>query len=102
MKEIDKLIQGKKWKEICNKVFNRQKGICQKCGIQLRKLSGNTQVDHIIPRRFWDEPEKSNSLDNLRLLCQHCHTKVDHQIRKMEKVLGFELTKKHLFQHKGF
>ena len=59
MKEIDKLIQGKKWKEICNKVFNRQKGICQKCGIQLRKLSGNTQVDHIIPRRFWDEPEKS-------------------------------------------
>jgi 5-methylcytosine-specific restriction endonuclease McrA len=65
------------WRQTRRKVFERDLGLCQRCGkgLQLRAC----HVDHIVSGKLG-----SNHIDNLRLLCRYCHTlRVDKRHRGM-------------------
>lgn len=63
----------------------RQKGMCTFCSTLLGEF--NTQVDHIIPKRFEEiyGKDKINSPENLHAICCECHNikswKVDKSIQ---------------------
>lgn len=55
------------WNYRRNEIFFRYKGICQNCGIKLRKF----HIHHILPL----SQSGNNDLSNLTLLCEECHSK---------------------------
>ena len=66
---------GYEWEGLTKEVRNRDK-VCMSC----KKLDSRLNVHHIIPYRI----SKDNSLDNLILLCDSCHTNLDYMYRKIE------------------
>ena len=77
-KSLDRGYEGKYghgW-ERQRKLALKREDCCRHCG-----NTENLQVHHIIPYRI----SKSNSLDNLMILCRSCHTKEDSRIRRAEK-----------------
>ncbi len=67
----DPYYQTKEWREIRQKVFIRDKGLCQECkreGI-IRASGKYAVVDHIIPRNRGG----SDTEENLELMCKKHH-----------------------------
>jgi hypothetical protein len=70
------------WGERRSQVYQRDRGICQQCGIN---IPGTFHVHHKTPQ---SKPEGDHSLKNLLLLCPKCHSKIDspgHQLIKPVK-----------------
>ena len=65
-------IYGRNWRRIRKEVLKRD-GKCMHCGTT-KKL----EVHHIIPFRI----SKSNSMNNLIVLCKSCHTREDARFRR--------------------
>lgn len=54
-----------KWRQIRQRILQRDQGTCQLCG----QVDGSMHIDHIIPKRLG-----GNDMDeNLRVLCQSCN-----------------------------
>src|SRR5713101_5580431 len=54
---------------------------CSLCGTRLH--SSEVEVDHIIPRARFKDPQEADSMDNLQTLCTPCHrakTKTDLKV----------------------
>lgn len=63
------------WKAIRSKVYEREKGYCQRCGKFI--FGRRAHIHHIIPIRQ-DESLKLEE-NNLMLLCPKCHTIVENE-----------------------
>ena len=79
--DLDKALYGKRhkrlpgyeWEAVRQRIYRRDKGICQVCG---KKISlEETDVDHIIALCLGGD----NSDDNFRSLCEDCHKKKTKQ-----------------------
>ena len=57
-------------KELRDKIFQRDKGICQICKCNLNFKNSAWEVDHIN-----ENPADSNDITNLRILCRKCNRK---------------------------
>jgi 5-methylcytosine-specific restriction endonuclease McrA len=63
---------GPNWREQAYKARERDRHICQDCGLQRKRPLHH--VHHIVPRRlFGDDYERANVLPNLVTLCSPCH-----------------------------
>ncbi len=71
------------WKLLRQKVWKRDKFICQNCGAQNCKLDAH----HIIPLRFGG----SNKMNNLVTLCKKCHQSDFHPSKIAKLYNGKEL-----------
>ena len=60
---------NKEWKNVCNKVWKRDKTICQRCGIK-KETDMPFHIHHI--KSFSDKDLRTN-INNLILLCEPCH-----------------------------
>ncbi len=67
---------GTNWREMRRQVLKRDNKTCRLCGSRRR-----VSVHHIIPARFFDEPEDGNILDNLIALCTSCHTHIEPRMK---------------------
>jgi len=88
--KLDTKSKGKKeptWDEIRYKVFYRDQGNCQYCGIDLAtsySAHGTFQADHLIPQSI----EGGDEWENLRLACASCNvllSSLDRDIKKIKK-----------------
>lgn len=71
--------RGKGWKDAREMAIQRDRGVCQKCGV----YKGNSiPVHHIKPFREFDSIHEANSLENLVCLCQSCHMKSEPRKKK--------------------
>lgn len=59
---------GEKWLQARRAALARDGQRCQDCGTQ-----DNLHVHHITPVREFDSPDDAHYLDNLVVLCRHCH-----------------------------
>lgn len=73
------------WSDVVKKVWERDKAICQKCGKNhnTEKNRGNFHIHHIVS---FQVKEKRAELNNLILLCKHCHRWV-HSKKNINKIL---------------
>lgn len=69
-KSADERGYGSEWKRLRKRVIERANGICEECIAWSRVVPG-TDVDHIVSKAKGG----TDSLDNLQLLCKHCHGK---------------------------
>jgi 5-methylcytosine-specific restriction endonuclease McrA len=70
---VDKLIQETDWSEIRKRVFERDCGRCQICGLELdNKALNGYHVDHIHPVSKGGNPY---DMSNLQLTCVECNLK---------------------------
>jgi 5-methylcytosine-specific restriction protein A len=76
--------QSQEWKDTCRFVWNRDKGICQRC-----KIKNNEgvpfHIHHIIS--FKNKETRSNP-DNFILLCKICHNYVHSKSNKNREFIG--------------
>lgn len=72
------------WNYRRNEIFFRYKGICQDCGIKLRKF----HIHHILQL----SQGGNNDLSNLTLLCEECHSKAHGGIDFSERFIRSETT----------
>ena len=73
----DRFYKSKEWEALRLKRLRRDKYVCQECGSKCfgKKRGGiSPNVDHIIPRKVM--PAKAMDIDNLRTLCQSCHSRL--------------------------
>ncbi|HDZ25292.1 MAG TPA: hypothetical protein ENH65_02135 [Candidatus Aminicenantes bacterium] len=61
---------SRKWKSVCSKVWERDKATCQRCGKRKIKEDEEFHIHHIVS---FENDELRAELDNLVLLCLHCH-----------------------------
>lgn len=68
----------------------RDKGICQICGVKTLEIKGahhlKSDVHHIMPFKYFDDYIKANDLSNLICLCHKCHSKVHNEARKTSAI----------------
>ncbi len=74
--EIDLRLKGWRWRELRRQVYERDKWLCQECGIHCTSVKQNNrtariQCHHIVARRDGGPDE----MDNLVTLCMSCHMK---------------------------
>lgn len=67
---------GANWFWMRRKIRARDE-VCQACGED--ESNRTLDVHHIVPRREFDEVERSNTMLNLVLLCRSCHKRVEHR-----------------------
>ena len=66
------VLQGsQEWKKISKVVFDREKGICQRCGLQWTRQTIGFHIHHIVS--FTRCIELRTEPSNLVLLCRNCH-----------------------------
>lgn len=75
---------GHKWRQIRERIFQRDKGLCQEC-LRHGVYVPGTDVDHIIPKSQGGTDDPSN----LQLLCPACHK----QKTKREALYGKNVEK---------
>jgi hypothetical protein len=73
------------WKRAARFVRSRDKGICQRCGIDAR---GSAALHHIIP---FASVEHRTDPDNLVTLCKACHAFVHSRINVNREFIGKEV-----------
>lgn len=63
------------WKELTEKIFKRDKYLCQECGCKLERVRGKGQIQchHI------DYDTSNNDFSNLITLCASCHGKTSYR-----------------------
>jgi hypothetical protein len=82
------------WWERYHQVIKRDNGMCKRCGRKMRGSAVPFHVHHIVPK---SDPSGNHSLNNLELLCEICHSKIDqpgHQLIRGAR-------KKRLQQNRG-
>lgn len=77
---ITKGYRGEDWSIQRKKAYERDNGMCQKCGEQIR-----VAIHHILPWKY----SKDNSLTNLICLCPSCHMTEENYYRQFGKVSEF-------------
>jgi len=65
---------GDSWPTMRSKALDRDEHTCQSCG-----ETDNIHVHHITPRRCFENPDDSNTMDNLISLCNSCHGRFEGQ-----------------------
>lgn len=81
--------RGPEWFRISEKVRDRDKRTCQKCGKSEHDNGRKLDVHHIIPFHDINNTKKANRLKNLISLCQSCHTTEDRKINHQQITLPF-------------
>jgi len=71
----DKIYYGPEWREIREKVRERDNRVCQYCRRHESTMDRNLDVHHIRPVREFDKPLQAHTMDNLISLCRSCHQK---------------------------
>jgi len=69
------------WMDLREEVILLKGTTCSLCGTRLH--SSEVEVDHIIPRARFKDPQEADSMDNLQTLCTPCHrakTKTDLKV----------------------
>jgi 5-methylcytosine-specific restriction enzyme A len=66
---------SKAWDFVRTKVYEREKGYCQRCSLFV--FGRNAHVHHIIPVK--ENPLLKLEENNLMLLCSKCHTIVENE-----------------------
>ncbi len=69
---------GKNWGKVRRMLREQNLLVCILCGIQEEELDTELHAHHLKPRREFEKVEDSNTLDNLILLCNKCHKKVEN------------------------
>ena len=69
------------WKDACSRVWKRDNATCQRCGA--KKIDDNDTAFHIHHIHSFANKELRADVDNLVLLCEHCHRFV-HSKRNIE------------------
>lgn len=62
---------GPGWAARCKTIRERDGHKCRRCGQWAQGALGH--IDHILPRRLFDDYESANADNNLALLCNPCH-----------------------------
>ncbi len=86
------------WRRL--QIIKRDKCTCKKCNRQLSTSRVPAHVHHIIARSQF---EGSHDLNNLTLLCEICHSKmdnVDHSKVKLDRIQRLDKSKKHSIRRK--
>lgn len=73
---------GTNWRKIKRAVRANKNLRCYLCGIHESKLDIKLHIHHKTPRRDFEKVEDSNTLENLVLLCNKCHKKVENYANK--------------------
>lgn len=68
-------------KKTKDKIWKRDKNICQRCNKQIDKRLNDSLFGGVI--HHIDSNRKNNNLDNLILLCGKCHNEIHNVIRKI-------------------
>jgi hypothetical protein len=72
--------RGKDWDDLKEQMRKRDGYHCRRCGMNdqecIDTFGAPLQVHHILPYRL----SQDNSPDNLKTLCNHCHSVADHAI----------------------
>jgi DEAD/DEAH box helicase domain-containing protein len=76
---------GPNWAEQRKKALERDKYICQVCGIQAEK---NLHVHHIRPFKEFTSSIIANQLDNLITLCPACHRRAEKVVKLTSGLSG--------------
>lgn len=75
--------RGENWDEQREKALERDKYICQRCGLIEREIELRNplalEVHHIKPYCLFSDYIEANHLENLRTLCRVCHMIEEHQ-----------------------
>lgn len=79
----EKFYKGKKWQNVRQRVWSRDRGLCQRC---LKKgiIKEGSTIHHIIeltPDNITD-PSIALNEDNLETLCRDCHAEVHKRERR--------------------
>jgi len=61
---------SQEWKKVSRKVWKRDKGFCQRCGIERRESEDVLHIHHIVS---FEDVLLRAELNNLILLCKKCH-----------------------------
>lgn len=69
---------GKNWRKVRRMLREQKKLVCSLCDTPEEELDTELHAHHLKPRREFEEVEDSNTLDNLVLLCNKCHKKVEN------------------------
>lgn len=72
---------GSNWQAQRRAARKRDNYICQHCGATDCPLD----VHHKKPRRWYDDVEESNHLDNLITLCKPCHRVEEAKLQRLER-----------------
>lgn len=72
-----KQVYGTGWKDAKQRVWERDRNICQVCGDSREDIGKRPDVHHIRPRRDFDTLADAHSLDNLVQLCGSCHRQLE-------------------------
>jgi DEAD/DEAH box helicase domain-containing protein len=78
---------GPDWKNIRQRVLNRDGNRCQVCGTT--GIGRPLQVHHIQPFRSFTSRETANQLQNLITLCPTCHQLAETRVRVRSGMAGF-------------
>ncbi|MEJ2353876.1 MAG: DUF1998 domain-containing protein, partial [Anaerolineales bacterium] len=78
---------GPDWKNIRQRVLNRDGNRCQVCGTT--GIGRPLQVHHIPPFRSFTSRETANQLQNLITLCPTCHQLAETRVRVRSGMAGF-------------
>lgn len=75
------------WKRISDYVYERDKGLCQRCGKFV--YGRNAHRHHIVP--VADNPKLKLDPDNIKLLCAKCHAVEEQELRAKDIPSYFEV-----------
>lgn len=64
---------GRAWGRLAESIRERDGRRCRRCGRTEKEEGRRLSVDHVIPRRAFDDIEKANDPANLVALCNSCH-----------------------------
>ena len=73
------LRHGRFWQIIRNKVYERDKA-CQCCEAEKSPSGRNLDIHHIKARRYYEDQDEANIIDNLIALCAPCHSRLEMAI----------------------
>jgi DEAD/DEAH box helicase domain-containing protein len=85
---------GSDWNDIRGLVRNRDRFICQICG--MKENNQEFHVHHKIPYRAFNDIKQANELDNLITLCPNCHQRAEQAVRIRSGLSGLGYVISHL------
>lgn len=79
--------RGSRWKEISEKVRNRDGRVCVECGCTEDQNGRAMDVHHLVPVSNFQTFAQANRLSNLVSLCRSCHIRIEHQTTNVQAML---------------
>lgn len=77
---------GNKWAVIRSEILNRDRNVCQVCGIQYS--ASQLHVHHKVPFKSFRDSETANHASNLITLCSICHRKAEQNVKMRSGLSG--------------